>query len=99
MYIINVIADDEWGGGGGGGGGAGYAPWICPWGINSETFNIDRSKTGRNVGINLKKTVITINHDQLKLCKDRDIPSWLTRCQHCLREGEHIILPVDRDLC
>jgi hypothetical protein len=48
--------------------------------------------------VNLKKTVITINHDRLKLCKDRDIPSWLTRCQHCLREGENIILPVDRDL-
>ena len=27
--------------GGGGGGGAGYPPplpWICPWGINSETY-------------------------------------------------------------
>lgn len=48
--------------------------------------------------IKLKKTVITINHDRLQLCKDRDISSWLTRCDHRILEGENIILPIGRDL-
>ena len=48
--------------------------------------------------VKLQKMIITINHDRLKLCKDRDIPSWLSRCQHRLREGENIILSVDRNL-
>ena len=45
------------GGEGGGGGGGGVAPGTPPGASIQKLINIDRSKTGRNFGINLKEVI------------------------------------------
>ena len=41
--------------------------------------------------VKLKTMTFTTNHDRLKHCHDREIPAWLQRYQHRLRDGENIL--------
>ncbi|VDH94350.1 Hypothetical predicted protein [Mytilus galloprovincialis] len=48
--------------------------------------------------IKLQKSVLTINHDRLKPCKDREVPPWLKQCQHRLQDGEDVTKATNPDL-
>ncbi|VDI25780.1 Hypothetical predicted protein [Mytilus galloprovincialis] len=48
--------------------------------------------------IKLQKTVLTINHDRLKPCKDREVPPWLKQCQNRLQDGEDVTKATNPDL-
>ena len=39
----------------------------------------------------MENTVIVINHDRMKRCKDRTVPVWLKRAQNRLNFGENIL--------
>ena len=32
-----------------------------------------------------------VNHDRIKLCKSRQIPAWLKKCQEQLEKGEDVL--------
>jgi hypothetical protein len=48
--------------------------------------------------VKLKTMTFTTNHDRLKHCQDREIPAWLRRCKHRLRDGENILEKEDGDI-
>jgi transposase InsO family protein len=48
--------------------------------------------------VKLKAMPFTTNHDRLKHCQDPEIPAWLRRCQHRLRDGENILETEDGDI-
>ena len=48
--------------------------------------------------VKLKTMTFTTNHDRLKHCQDPEIPAWLRKCKHRLRDGENILEKEDGDI-
>ena len=50
--------------------------------------------------VKLQRVVFTTNHDRLKICKDRNIPSWLKECQEKVKKGEDVLTtPKAKQYC
>lgn len=41
--------------------------------------------------VKLDKMILTINHDRMKKCLDRNLPTWLRRAQNLIKTGEDIL--------
>lgn len=48
--------------------------------------------------VKLEKVLITINHDRMKKCDDRNIPAWLRRAKRRLENGENILETEQGDI-
>lgn len=49
--------------------------------------------------VQMKKSMFTANHDRLKLCRDRDVPSWAVHLREKLkRRGQHSDLHLSKAL-
>ena len=49
--------------------------------------------------VQMKKSIFTANHDRLKLCRDRDVPSWAVQLREKLkRRGQHSDLHLSKAL-